>query len=487
MLEAAAVIGRHGIAFDPLPVDSIPPIMDLDPGGRLLVSLWQYGRNAPLEASHRVGHRVKAGEVIAKALDGQGVYVHAPVAGRHAGMCEVSVASADRPRSAAVEIVRDADADDCNSGLFEQPANSVSERLSRGGIRGLGGAGFPTHLKLGEEPSSVLVVNLMESDPEIQCDRALFASLGSGCALNLVEQTAALLGIPNSVIAVPSETPILANTYERNLPDSIKVVGLPNSYALGDSTLLLRTLCKALPCDPGNDSDVVVLNFQTLYAIRELLAEGKPMRSRLITAVDADAGRTMVFRVRFGTPLRRIAQQIGLNVERTGIRYGGISSVQSLDPEDVVGVTTNSVVFAPVKTVRRKQSVCIGCGWCDRRCPAGIQPQRLLSLVRQGAGGSAAREGLLDCVLCRTCDWVCPSGIPIAEELGHAINAHREAQTVQQRKQDALERKKKLAAARTHMHYTSPIEKGDEEAMANRLVKEALRSAVTRPRSPGRG
>lgn len=416
------------------------------PSGTLRVPLWQYHPGLPMALEVAAGQRVGQGDTLASPIDARGVPVRAPAAGTVGEVGPARVVGAGRPETQAVEIDTVRPDPARGTGAVLASRGTVRDRIRDGGLRGLGGASYPTHLKAGTGEPDQLVVNLMETDPEIACDRSAVRELGASAAVDLVAEVASLLGVRRALVASPRGAFFSGELSAAAAGAEVDLAFLPPHYALGHFRLLTGWLAdNTRPGFPA-DSPPLVLNFGTVRAVHDALVSGRPLTSRLVTVCLPDAGRRVVCDVPFGTPLRDLLGAVPGGAGRSRARVGGIGNRDRLGLDDVVGPASNSVVAGP-ETTRRKTSLpCIGCNLCDAHCPAGISPRRLWSLCSAGRVARAVGDGLLDCVNCRACDLACPSRLPIADRLAGAIREHRASADLEARRRSARARHRPVPA-----------------------------------------
>ncbi len=460
---------RMGISFNVMTEDSIPVIKTLETPSTVRVPLRQYHLNLPLQFSVSKGNHVEKGAVLVHALSEKGVPVHAPVSGVVRGMNAVRLADRDRPESVAVEIKAAVGEQNCHKSAF--PESPVA-RIKSAGIVGLGGACYPSHLKmkrLGHD--GTLVINLMESDPEILNDRALVKTLGAERTLDLVTAVSNQLGVRSTIVCYP-----IGQFFAEALGKSIGRTGvtaipMPNLYALGNSRILLNHLCRNGTLEPGLRAPV--FNLGTIRAIHDALSGGNPLVSRLVTVTFVGSEMQTVYEVPLGTSLDVLCQNHAADTPPL-VRSGGFALPCDLNPEDVVGPMTGSVVFEPEKATKPHVLPCIGCNLCDAHCPVNISPRRILSALGNGLE-RAVREGFLECIGCQSCDYSCPSTIPIARLLVDGQEQYREQVRQEEKRQAAQNRYGQTMRKRTALDdRNTSFDNAQEESLVKGLVSGAI-------------
>lgn len=458
----------------------MPNIARMPVPATLAVPLWQYHPGSPLGLAVAEGEGVAEGDTLARPLDPFGVPVLSPAAGAVREIRQAKVAGAARPDTKAVVLDTRATGRG-PSQTMAGPGRSTSATVREGGLRGLGGAAYPVHLKLEGFRGGTLVVNLMETDPDILCDRSALKEMGNRSAAGLVAEAAALLGAGSATVAVPQDAFFATGLAREASRAGIGVALLPPHYALGHSRLLVERLGGGVGQHTEAGESPLVLNFGTVRALHSALARGTPLSSRLVTIRLPGADRRLVLDCPFGASVRDLLEAAGQDAGNCRVRAGGFAGDARTGVDDIVGPTTNSVVVREAEAPRREPMPCIGCNRCDDRCPAGISPRRLWALASAGKTGRAAREGLLRCVGCRSCDLACPSGIRIAGDLARAIGEHRAAEELAARRKSARELHRPADAGATGAG-------GEEEYCPNDMAGDLVAQAMGRAgRAPTAG
>lgn len=287
----------------------------------------------------------------------------------------------------------------------DRPA--VLERIREAGIRGLGGAGFPTHLKLLAAVRNgvhTLVVNAVECEPGIRCDAALIEA-ATPVIREGIDIVRNLLGVRNVLIGCSPATRLEHS-------EAITTCIDPVQPADGAERYLLHHLTgagiprRSLPVDHG----FVVLNVGTLHAIARAIA-GEPLVERVVTVFGENR------RVPIGTPLTFLG-----GPDRQGFRVGGELAGRTVAATAAVDKPTNAVDRLHHFT----NLPCIRCGACDPVCPEELPVSLLISRADDTRQASRRDDSVLDCIACGLCNPVCPSGIDIVGQLRSARHRARE-------------------------------------------------------------
>ncbi len=306
--------------------------------------------------------------------------------------------------------------------------DKLAAALSRAGLAGLGGAVFPTGVKLAatwRRPMRTVVVNGAECEPYISCDdmlmRAWPREVLAG-ALALVELTGAERGL----VALEEDKPEALRALERELPmlgagERLTVVTVPAVYPAGGERQLIQLLTGhevpslAYPTDIG----YLCQNVGTAVALYHFLQSGHPLTSRVTTVTGDGIARPRNLAVRLGTPIADLVAACGgYNAPATRLIMGGSMMGIALDSDSVpVTRATNCIIAAAEPELRHGADVqpCIRCGACSSVCPAYLMPQELYRAAGHDAFDTLEHLGLFDCIECGCCDVVCPSHIPLTE------------------------------------------------------------------------
>jgi Na+-translocating ferredoxin:NAD+ oxidoreductase subunit C len=299
--------------------------------------------------------------------------------------------------------------------------------MSRAGLAGLGGAVFPTGLKLaaaGRHRMRLVIVNGVECEPYISCDDMLMRTAPRDVlagALALVELT----GADRGVVAIEEDKPEALKALRLAQPAldtrrRLSIVTVPQIYPAGGERQLIQALTGHEVPSLAKPTDIGYLcqNVGTAAALFRYLDRGDPVTSR-ITTVTGDAIATpRNLEVRLGT---RIADLVaacgGYTGEVARLIMGGSMMGAALEDDSVpVGRPTNCIVAVAARELREQDELaCIRCGNCSSVCPAYLMPQDLHAAAKHGELDLLENLGLFDCIECGLCDVVCPSNIPLVE------------------------------------------------------------------------
>ena len=300
--------------------------------------------------------------------------------------------------------------------------------LSRAGLSGLGGAVFPTGLKLAatwRRSTRLVIVNGVECEPYISCDDMLMRTAPRdvlGGALAVV----ALTGAARGIVAIEEDKPQALQALQAALPlldteQRLTLTTLPAKYPAGGERQLIQALTGHEVPSLARPTDIGYLcqNVGTVAALFRYLESGRPVTSRVTTVTGGAIATPRNLEVRLGT---RIADLVaacgGYSGPVAKLIMGGSMMGMALAGDQVaVGRATNCIIAATERELRPHVEAlpCIRCGHCSDVCPAYLMPQELNDAAERRQFGALENLGLFDCIECGCCDVVCPSLIPLTE------------------------------------------------------------------------
>jgi Na+-translocating ferredoxin:NAD+ oxidoreductase subunit C len=411
---------------EPLGVLPVPP--------RLVLPLSQHV-GQPAEPIVQVGERVRKGQPIARPAGYIGAKVHASSSGT---VTEIGDYPVPHPSGLAAPcIVIETDGLDENWGGYEPlpaydelNANDLRARVRAAGVVGLGGAAFPTAVKLGAGSGlKLLILNAAECEPYICCDELLIRER-PGEVLTGAQVLLRALGIDRCCIAIEEDKPLAKSALEAAIAAAgetrVEVVSVPALYPEGGERQLIKVLTGEEVPARGVPPDIGYLcqNVGTAAAVARAVLHGEPLVSRIVTVTGDGVARPRNLEVRLGTPIAALVEACGGYTDRAShlLMGGAMMGFPLADDSLPVIKGTNCIVVASHEEIRPRAPAmpCIRCGECAEVCPAQLLPQQLYWHARSGELDRLDEYHLFDCIECGCCDVVCPSQLPLTQYFRYA-------------------------------------------------------------------
>jgi electron transport complex protein RnfC len=384
---------------------------------------------APAEACVQAGDFVLKGEVIGKAKGFVSVPVHASTSGE-----VIAVEPRLHPSGRMLEsVVIRPDGEETWCELSPADPNNLTpdelrERILQAGMVGMGGATFPTHVKLSppdDKPIDTLILNGVECEPFLTADHRLMLEAPKQILAGIAILSK-ILNVDNVIIGIEANKPeAIALLQKLCVGTGIRVVSLAVKYPQGaEKQLILALTGREVPsgCLPM-EVGVVVQNVATTAAIATAVIEGKPLIDRICTVSGPLIKNPKNLRFHCGTPLQHLVDQCGgIDQAPAKILAGGPMMGQtqlSLEAPATRG-TSGLLLFSADTLPLRPQTPCIRCGRCVQACPAGLLPTTLAAYVRLDLIEDAENHNAMDCIECGCCSYSCPAAIPLVQSLRQA-------------------------------------------------------------------
>ena len=424
---------------------------------RLYLPLQQH-IGAPAEPVVAAGDLVKKGQLLARGQGGVSASTHAPTSGRVAEIAEVT---APHPSGLPqLTIILEPDGLDEWDELpapiadpFAATSQEIRERVAAAGVVGMGGATFPTQVKLNlgsQNRLETLLINGAECEPYLTCDDRVMREYATE-VVDGARIMAHALGTPKIVIGIEQNKPqamAMVSEAAANFTN-ITVLGVPVQYPMGSERHLvqaitgLETPAKKLTAELG----VVVHNVGTARAVHHAVRFSRPLTSRGVTVSGGAVREGKNVEVAIGTLVSELMAFCGgLKEPPRRIVNGGPMMGQPLPSLEVPVVKGTSGILALTaeETNEQETKPCIRCGSCVTICPCGLVPVEMAAFIRKEHMDGAAKSGVMDCFSCGSCSYVCPSHIPLVHYFNYAKGCLNDAE----REKRKLDQIKTLAETR---------------------------------------
>jgi Na+-translocating ferredoxin:NAD+ oxidoreductase subunit C len=384
---------------------------------------------APASVLVAKGDMVKTGQIIAASQGFVSANIHSSVSGK--------VNKVDKmPDSTGYKrtcVVIDVEGDEWDESIDRSPSivkeiklsqEEIVKKCAEMGIVGMGGATFPSHVKLSLPPGKkceVLIINGVECEPFLTSDHRVMLEkgeellVGTTILMKALGVSKAMIGIENNKPDAIDHLSKLAENYQ-----GITIHALKVKYPQGGEKQLINALTKRevpsgrLPIDVG----AVVHNVGTAVAVYEAVQKNKPLFERVVTVTGDQLTSPGNMLVRIGTPVSQLVETAGGMPDSTGkIINGGPmmgKAISSLEVPVTKG-TSGIILFPEEESKRPLSSNCIRCGKCINVCPQGLEPFLLMTLSERALNDKLEHEKVMDCIECGSCSYTCPANRPLLD------------------------------------------------------------------------
>ncbi|MEH6564410.1 MAG: electron transport complex subunit RsxC [Halopseudomonas sp.] len=471
---------RHGIETVPLP-------------GTLILPLQQH-LGARAEPSVQIGERVLKGQLIAEASGMISCPLHAPTSGT-----VTAIGPAPYPHASGLEewaITLEVDGQDewielAPIGKYhELEAATLLEVIRQAGISGLGGAGFPTSVKLKARPEQkihTLIINGTECEPYITADDSAMRYRAEQIVAG-IEILQHILHPEQVLIGIEDNKPEAISAMRAAVGDrsSLQVVVFPTKYPSGGEKQLIQILTGkevpsgGLPADIG----MVCQNIGTLLAIHDAVLLGQPLIKRITTLTGDALSHPTNVEALIGTPISHLLEFAGLQPERLyRLVMGGPMMGFTLQSTAAPIIKTTNCLLAGTRDELPPPppaQPCIRCGLCAEACPAELLPQQLHFFAMGKDYEQLKRQNLFDCIECGACSYVCPSSIPLVQYY-RAAKSDIRALDLQQHKADHS--KQRFEHRQERLQREAEQKERDRQARADKAarLKAAKEAEAAKP------
>lgn len=305
--------------------------------------------------------------------------------------------------------------------LTDPSADEIKARIKDAGIVGLGGAGFPTAVKVAPKtPVDTLILNGAECEPYLTCDHRLMLEKADEIARG-ARYVAKALGVEKIIIGIEANKPDCIAVFEKY--DDIQPVILKKQYPMGGEKQLIyvttgrKVGIGKLPADVG----VVVQNVATCYAVCEAVELGKPLYERVLTVSGKAVQNPKNLWVRVGTPVRSIIDYCGGEsvTPKKVVQGGPMTGVALANYDNYTHKTTSGILLMTEKEAAAEEPTpCVNCGKCADVCPMHLMPMNTAFYAAANDFDAAAQYGqTMACIECGACEYICPAKRPLIQAI----------------------------------------------------------------------
>ncbi|HBF88535.1 MAG TPA: electron transport complex subunit RsxC [Bacteroidales bacterium] len=375
------------------------------------------------------GDKVKVGQLIAKSSGFVSTNIHSSVSGVVNKLEEMLDSSGYKRLSIVIDVEGDEwlDTIDRSKNIKKEVTASQEEIINKildSGIVGLGGATFPSHVKLSipkGKTAEYLIINGVECEPYLTSDHRLMLEkademlVGIEILMKAINVNKAFIGIENNKPDAIAHLIEKAKSYK-----GIEVHALKVQYPQGGEKQLIKALINrevpsgGLPVDVG----AVVHNVGTAFAVYEAVQKNKPLFERVVSVTGKNLNQTANYLVRIGTSVNELIEAVGgLPLDTGKVVNGGPMMGKAIGSTDVPVTkgTSGILLFSEKESKRKDVYNCIRCGKCVSVCPMGLEPFLLMTLSEKAIWDRVESEKAMDCIECGSCSYTCPSSRPLLD------------------------------------------------------------------------
>ena len=384
---------------------------------------------APAVPVVKKGDNVKVGQVIARSSSFVSTNIHSSVSGTVKRVDFLADSSGYPKQGIYIDVQGDEWLEEIDRSTelkkeFNPDSEEIIRKIQEAGIVGMGGATFPTHVKLVPPKgmkAEVLLINGVECEPYLTSDHRLMLErpneilVGTSILMKALNVEKAVIGIENN-----KSDAITLLTNKCKEYNGISVIALQVKYPQGGEKQLIKAVTGkevpsgGLPIAVG----AVVNNVGTAYAVYEALQKNKPLFERVVTVTGKKVVNPSNLLVRIGTSTSLLLEAAGGIPEKTGkIISGGPMMGRALASVDVpVTKGTSGVLLMPEEEAKRDTvNACIRCSKCVSVCPMGLEPYLLMTVSEKQIFDRAEENHIMDCIECGSCSYICPAGRPLLD------------------------------------------------------------------------
>ncbi len=407
------------------------PLRTLPLPARLYLPLLQHV-GQPARPIVLVGQKVLRGQLIAEAQGRISAPVHAPTSGTIIAIGEITAPHPSGLPFMAISIESDGRNSAVEASVPNDPfalsPDAITELVAAAGVVGLGGATFPSSVKLAlgkRTQVTTLIVNGGECEPYLSCDDRVMRD-HAAAVIDGVRLMMHAIGAREALVGIENNKPEAIAAMKRAAAPfpEVRVKPVPARYPMGSDRQLIQTLTgKEVPSDcRAADVGVIVNNVSTANAVHRAIRLGEPLIERMVTINGGAVWQPGNILAPIGTLASDLLAFAGLKSEPARLLMGGpmMGSVLPHARVPIVKGTSGILAFNEEDIATPEVSPCIRCGSCTGVCPIGLLPLEMAAHIRANNLNDAAAFGLSDCISCGCCAYICPSHIPLVQYFTHA-------------------------------------------------------------------
>ena len=416
------------------------PIENMPGSPKIYLSMAQH-IGAPAIPVVEVGDYVKKGQLVGKESGAISANIYSSVSGTVSAVCDIVNAMGQKQKY----VVIDNDFKD-DQLLFDEMTSfepsAIIDRIRLAGIVGLGGAGFPTAVKLSPKSQlDCLIINAAECEPYLTCDYRLMLERTEEIYKG-IKWTARALNINRVIVGIEANKPKAIEIFSKY--EDLEVVVLRKQYPMGsEKHLIYCTTGRKVPCGKMPfDVGVCVQNVKTMIAIYEAIELNLPLAKTVITVSGGGIQTPKNLRVALGTPFADIIEYCGgANDDTVKVVAGGPMMGKALTSDiQYTRKTDSGILLLKSKEANEdKPTNCINCGRCADNCPMRLMPSAMESSILAEDYLHAEKLGVLNCIECGSCAYNCPAKRPLTQSFNFSKGKIKEYYV----KKKALEEKEK--------------------------------------------
>ena len=375
------------------------------------------------------GDQVKTGQLIAKGDGFVSSNIHSSVSGKVTKIDTIVDASGYKRQAVFIEVSGDEwletiIRDDSLEREIRLSSEEIIARVNEAGIVGLGGATFPSHVKMSiprGKKAEYLIINGVECEPYLTADHSLMLERGEELMVG-IRIVMKALNVDQAIIGIENNKPDAIHNLQRisQRYEGIHVQPLRVKYPQGGEKQLIKALVNRevpsgrLPIDVG----ALVFNVGTVFAIYEAIQKNKPLFERIVTVTGKSLRKPSNFKVRIGTPISALIEAAGGMPDDTGkVISGGPMMGKALSNTDIPVVKGSSgiLLLQFSESARGKTLPCIRCAKCVQACPMGLEPYLMMPMMQNNMFEALERSRVMDCIECGSCSYICPASRPLLD------------------------------------------------------------------------